>query len=208
MRLLVSVLGVAFLGILTVGPALADPPPSGPADPKPAPGVSNSTVGPYNPPPAVYNNGCNPMGVGTFAAFPEIPQHIRSGSGPTAYGPGPDSSMQASARIVTKGNTACGHPQVQFQLQSNFCSNRVVYTNCKWRSIKSGAWQTLPTNGELRADLQAPCRSGANTYRTAVQVQHVEADFEETPRGNWVPYLTSKNQEVDSDTIKLDCAKS
>jgi hypothetical protein len=176
------------------------------ADSTPAPTPPVAEVGPYNPPPAVYGSGpCNPMGIGTFYAVPEIPENVNEGVGPTANGPLAGNVMRGDVRILTQNNTSCSHAQVQFQLQSLFCQNILGYHKCDWKAVDKSDWQLLPVDGQLSDTVQAPCRKGANTYRTAALVEHVEADFEETPRGTWVPYLQTKNQEIDSDTYKVDC---
>lgn len=162
--------------------------------------VGADEVGPYNPPPPVYTSGCNPMAVGVYNTTLDAPQ-LNSVSGPGSDGQPLHGSVTATPAITTSGNTSCDGARVQFALQTKACG----FWGCDWQDRTRTDWISLPASGQISVPLTMGCRDGDNSYRVKARVVHLELDFEDTPNGNQVPYLETKQDDHESDVVKGAC---
>ena len=153
-------------------------------------------VGPYVPPPFVPRTGaCTPFGIGTFETDPRAPELVHP------MGPVLHPTVHGRATVDVRDNVSCSFAQVQVVLQSNVCG----FWGCHWRDYATSGWTVLPESGEVDLSADTDCREDSNTYRVLVQEKHAELDFEQTPRGSWVPFLDTKNREFPGDVIRFDC---
>jgi hypothetical protein len=113
--------------------------------------------------------------------------------------PGRQPSVHVSAEVRLQGSL-CG-VKMQVAVQSNVCG----FWGCDWHDRGKSPVIDLPHNGSRSAVASMDCRAGRHSYRPVLHLRSPALDFEQTPRGNWVPYLYYTHLSRNGPVVKLSC---
>jgi hypothetical protein len=148
----------------------------------PAANISNCLYGL-----AIYNTNLNVPEKKDFVG-PVAPGRVRA-------------NVEAYGKVTIRNNTNCSNPSARFILETKVCGS----FGCNWEGRAQSQAIDLPTNGSRDAIVNMICRKGSNSYRLRANIVYTMLDFEQTPLGNWIPYLITETRSHYSNTVKITC---